>query len=289
MQNQNAASRTAMKVLQFPLTRLVLCAVWVIGTVNLSQVGVRWLLGGYGEWGKVIGALAATAVALLAYMSFVRVVERRPVQELSGTGAGAELGLGVGLGTLLFCATIGTMWLLGYYTVSSVNDPLRLLPVMAAMLTVAVIEELLLRAIFFRIVEQALGTWLALLLSAVLFGLLHMGNPNATVWAAVAIMIEAGIMLAAAYVFTRRLWLAFGIHFAWNVAQGGVFGVAVSGTTVQGLLNATLEGPELLTGGAFGAEASLIAVFFCLLAGGWFVVKSHQQGKFIPPFWRRPR
>jgi uncharacterized protein len=124
-------------------------------------------------------------------------------------------------------------------------------------------------------------------ISALIFGAGHLGNPNATLWAALAIAIEAGIMLAAAYVLTRRLWVPIGIHMAWNFVQGGIFGVAVSGNEAQGLLQSTLSGPTLLSGGEFGAEASIFAVIVCLTAGIYFIWKSYTQGKFIKPFWNR--
>jgi hypothetical protein len=86
---------------------------------------------------------------------------------------------------------------------------------------------------------------------------------------------------------TRRLWLAIGIHFAWNFTQGGIFGVAVSGIQANGLLQATLSGPELLSGGAFGAEASIIAVIVCLAAGACFMWRASVKGNFVRPFWKR--
>ncbi|MCJ7434908.1 MAG: CPBP family intramembrane metalloprotease [Anaerolineales bacterium] len=150
-----------------------------------------------------------------------------------------------------------------------------------------VFEEILFRGILFRIVEESLGTWLSLLFSALLFGLLHLGNPNATLWAAIAIAMEAGILLAAAFIVTRRLWLVIGIHFAWNFTQGGIFSISVSGNQVDGLLQATLTGPELLAGGAFGAETSIFAVIVCLAAGVYFIWKALKKGEFVKPFWKR--
>jgi hypothetical protein len=85
------------------------------------------------------------------------------------------------------------------------------------------------------------------------------------------------------------LWLPIGIHFAWNFVQGAIFGVAVSGNEARGLLQSTLNGPALLSGGAFGAEGSIFAVIICLAAGIYFVWKSNKDGKFIKPFWKRSK
>ena len=137
------------------------------------------------------------------------------------------------------------------------------------------------RGVVFRILEQWLGSWIALAISAALFGLLHLLNPGVTLLNAGAVMLEAGIMLAAAYMLTRRLWLCIGIHFAWNFTQGGIFSAAVSGGTTSGLLQAKLIGPTWLSGGAFGAEASVVAVVVCLAAGLLLLRAARRNGQVI--------
>jgi hypothetical protein len=94
-------------------------------------------------------------------------------------------------------------------------------------------------------------------------------------------------MLAAAYLLTGRLWLSMGIHFAWNLTQGSIFDAAVSGQSATGLLRSTLQGPELLTGGAFGAEASVVAMAVCGLFGAYLVWRAWRAGKFVRPIWLR--
>jgi CAAX protease family protein len=112
-------------------------------------------------------------------------------------------------------------------------------------------------------------------------------NPHSSAWAATAIAIEAGVLLAAAYVLTRRLWLVMGIHFAWNFTQGGIFGVAVSGGHASGLLASALSGPTVISGGELGAEASVFAVAICLAAGLVSAWRAHALGHFTRPVWRR--
>jgi hypothetical protein len=70
-----------------------------------------------------------------------------------------------------------------------------------------------------------------------------------------ALALEAGVMLGAAYLVTRRLWLAIGIHGAWNFTQAGIFSVPTSGIAMNGVFVGALGGPAWLSGGAFGAEA----------------------------------
>ncbi|MCK5911515.1 MAG: CPBP family intramembrane metalloprotease, partial [Caulobacter sp.] len=126
-----------------------------------------------------------------------------------------------------------------------------------------VMEELLMRAIVLRLLMRAFGIWPALALQALLFGALHLANPNATLTAAVAIAIEAGLMLAGFYLLTGRLWMSIGVHAAWNFTQGWIWGASVSGIPVKEswLVSTPKPGaPEFLSGGAFGPEASLPAM-----------------------------
>ncbi len=94
-------------------------------------------------------------------------------------------------------------------------------------------------------------------------------------------------MLGAIYMLTRRLWAAIGLHMAWNSVQGGVFGIKVSGTDVPGLLISKSSGSELLTGGAFGAEASLPAIILCTAVGICFLWRAKQKGQVVAPSLHR--
>ena len=285
--NKSSNRDWGRRIIQFPVTRIFLGLAALLVVISLTQ-NILYLIPGIDQGIlNLLGACIVALVAAFAYIGFIRIVERRPAAELSLPGAAAEVGKGTLLGVLLFTATIGLIALFGFYRVTGVNEWTVILPLLGMSIISGVVEELLVRGILFRIMEESLGTWLALLISALIFGLMHIANPNATLWSALAIAIEAGIMLAAAYTLTRRLWLPIGIHFAWNFVQGGIFGVAVSGNGVRGLLQSTLSGPALLSGGEFGAEASIFAVIVCLAAGIFLIWHAHKKGNFIRPFWSR--
>lgn len=128
-------------------------------------------------------------------------------------------------------------------------------------LTMAVGEEMIFRGIIFRQIDERWNTWTALIVSALLFGFIHLPNNGATWWSSLAIAIEAGLMLGAAYKWSGSLWLPIGIHWAWNFTQGNVFGASVSGNVAGGsLLEMQVNGPDIITGGDFGPEASIVAV-----------------------------
>ena len=137
-------------------------------------------------------------------------------------------------------------------------------------MTVGVGEEIIFRGIIFRQIDERWNTWTALIVSALLFGFIHLPNNGATWWSSLAIAIEAGLMLGAAYKWSGSLWLPIGIHWAWNFTQGNVYVAAVSGNVAGGsLLEMQPAGPDIITGGPFGPEASIIAVilgtFFTLV------------------------
>jgi hypothetical protein len=234
---------------------------------------------------KRVGALLLAAVVLGAYWAYVRIMEKRAVTELSGTRAARELGAGLVLGVLLFSATVAILGALGVFQITGKNSWQIMLAILPASILSGVLEEVLIRGIVFRILERWLGSWVALGISAVIFGVLHLLNPGATLLDAAAISIEAGILLAAAYMLTRRLWLCIGTHIAWNFTQGGIFSVAVSGGENKGLLRSTLVGPDWLTGGTFGAEASVVALVVCFAAGIVLIVLAIKKRNVVPAFW----
>jgi membrane protease YdiL (CAAX protease family) len=275
------------RLLAFPLVRIVLAAAPIVLVLILGSKAAQSLHLGPRSLANALVPALLGGVVLLLYVAYVRLVERRPVDELAARGAPAEAARGFVVGAALFTVTLGVLLIAGVATVTRGDGWRALASGFLAALGAAMIEETLLRAIFFRIVESSLGTWIALSLSAALFGVLHAFNPGATVVSTVAIALEAGVLLAAAFVFTRRLWMAIGLHTGWNLTEGGVFGASVSGTTPYGLLRSHFAGPPLLSGGAFGPEASLVAVVLCLSAGIALCVSASRHGRVIRPFWRR--
>lgn len=122
-----------------------------------------------------------------------------------------------------------------------------------------VAEELFARGVLFRISEQHTGSVIALVITAMVFGVQHADNPNATVLSTLAVAIEGGLMLAAVYMLTRTLWAVMAVHFVWNFGQS-VLGLPVSGNQSPGAVRLTLSGPDVLTGGTFGIEVSMVSL-----------------------------
>lgn len=155
---------------------------------------------------------------------------------------------------------------LGSYDVEGWGSVTGALGMIGFMAAAAVTEELLFRGVLFRIAEERVGTWIAMVSTGLLFGMVHLFNEHATVWGGLAVAIEAGGMLTAAYIATRSLWLPIGLHFGWNFAAAGIFSSEVSGNgATSGLLQTSTSGSTLVTGGSFGPEGSLYSVVFCVV------------------------
>ncbi len=282
----------ARKIVMFPLVRVVVGFAMLFGGLALAQAVSGFIASAIGAtdmFEQLISTIFTVLFGLAGYILFVRFVELREVTELEGKGATIELGQGVLVGFLLMSAVICVLWLFGFYSASGIGSYRAMGVHFFAAIVAGVIEELAFRGLVFRIIEEYMGSWWALAVSALIFGFLHAGNPNATLFSSVAIALEAGILLGAVFMLTRRLWLAIGVHFAWNFTQGGLYGVAVSGNDWGGLLDSQLQGAELLSGGAFGAEASIFAVVICTLLGLYYVRQSILAGHMVAPIWVRER
>ncbi|CAM5330359.1 CPBP family intramembrane metalloprotease OS=Streptomyces tendae OX=1932 GN=GUR47_31270 PE=4 SV=1 [Streptomyces tendae] len=234
------------------------------------------------DWLTLVVGLTAAALILFVYGWVVRRTERRQALDVALEGAGAKLGWGTLIGVGMFSAVIVNLYTSGHYEVDGLGSVQGAIGMVGFMAGAAATEEVVYRGVLFRIIEEHIGTYLALALTGLVFGLSHLLNEDATLWGAVAIAIEAGFMLAAAYAATRSLWLTIGVHFGWNFAAGGVFSTVVSGNgDSEGLLDATMSGPKLLTGGDFGPEGSVYSVGFGVLLTLVFLWLAHRRGNIV--------
>lgn len=262
--------------MRFLLQFVAVFVAWAVGGALATAVEGRWAL-------QLVLGLAAAALALGTYAWVVRRTEHRPPPDLPRAGAGRSLARGTAGGVLWFAAVIGVIAALGAYRVEGWGSVTSMFALLGLAAAASATEEVVFRGVLLRHLEARAGTWVALVVTAVLFGAMHLTNPAATTWGATAIAIEAGLALGAAYVATRSLWLPVGLHLGWNFAAGGVFGTEVSGNdTATGLLDSVTSGPTLLSGGAFGPEASLVAVASGAVLTVVLMRVAYRRGRVVP-------
>ena len=130
---------------------------------------------------------------------------------------------------------------------------------------VALTEEILVRGYFLRNLMVSFNSYLALFISALIFSLMHLSNPNVTP-VSLTIIFLSGLVLGLPYVYSKNIWFPVALHFSWNFFQGPIFGFNVSGTTIYKLIETRYKTANYWNGGEFGFEGSVLAVFFLLSA-----------------------
>jgi hypothetical protein len=279
------------KILHFPLTKIII-GVSVCGAVlSIGKLLITKILDLTALDVNIKNLIIGLVVALFAIVSYTylfKFYEKRVIKEFSKKGLFKSLTIGILLGVLLQSLTILVIYLKGGYSIVSINPILFLVPPLTMAFTSAIFEEILMRGIIFRITEEKLGSYFSLFISAILFGAMHLGNPNSSLIAAIGLAIQAGLLLASAYIYSRNLWFPIAIHFGWNFTQSGIFGANVSGSTIsKTLITSKIEGAEWFTGGQFGPEGSIQATAFCFIATVILLILSHKEGKIISPYWKR--
>jgi membrane protease YdiL (CAAX protease family) len=288
--SEPAAKPLWRRILDFPLVALVVAvALFVLANALAFQMGKN--LPPLGP-DAILALRAAIGIAVVwtVYKVAIRHLGDSPRDDLKLADAPKGLGIGLLFGFVLFSLVIGVAALADVYNIVGEGGTTQLIRLAIGIAILpGFMEELLFRGILFRWLEELGGSWIALLLTSALFGLGHFYNPNATALSSFAIALEAGVLLGGAYMLTRNLWMAIGLHAAWNFTQGWIFDVPVSGIDQDGMVEARLSGPELLSGGAFGLEASIIAMVLATGAGVALVVMAVKRGEVMQPWWSRRR
>lgn len=210
------------------------------------------------------GRQALIALAMIfAYACYVRWVERRACQELHWRAITAQFLPGFFLACGIVGLSVAGLLLLSNGQLQIAASPWCIFKIFAELALLVLLEEVICRGLILRLLANYYGVWLALLISAVIYGALHSFNHGASYYTASLMALGQGICLGAAYLRSANLSLCFGLHLGWNVIQGGVFSIPVSGQTYDGWLRVQLHGPDWLTGAAFGLEASALSFTLC--------------------------
>ena len=232
---------------------------------------------------RLAAVVVGSAAMLVAYRIAVHLGERRAVPELGLRALAAELATGVGIGAMLMVIIIGILWAARWVTIAQ-TPVTAVLESLKLSIQSGVIEEVLMRLIIFRLLWRLGGVWPALVITALLFGGLHLSNPDASVFAALCLVAGEGVG-AGLYLLTGRIWASIGMHAGWNFAQGWLFGCAVSGIDLASggpLQTKPVENVDvMLSGGGFGPESSIAALGVSLLASALCLLLALRRGRFV--------
>lgn len=246
---------------------------YAFATIPELYIGNNWISGTI--------SFTCGVLLLLMYRWLVRSYEERKIEELSMQKSLKDTGIGFLWGLLMMAAVIGIFALCGWYKIIGCSFNVAFLyRYLMAYFVVAVGEEIVFRGIMFRLLDSQFNLWVALIFSSFLFGAAHIINPNATVVSTIGISLASGVLFGLLFKYYRTLWVPIGIHWSWNFVQGTVAGCPVSGGAPDySILQSVTDGPELLTGGFFGPEASIITMIAGLALCIWLFVKLIRRNK----------
>ncbi len=258
--------RIGLYVLLFVAFTVV--ALWAVRVAGLPAAGL-----------SIAPTAASLAAALAAGWVMMYGVERRPTGALGfalgpaapresvlGTGIGAAI---LGLAVLPVALTGGVRWVPDAGTFSGYLEFAAW--TLAFFAVAAAVEEVLFRGYPFQVLERGFGPWAAVIATSLVFAVAHGANPNVRPLGLVNIFL-AGAMLGAAYLRTRSLWFATGVHLGWNWTMATLLDLPVSGLELNTPLYTGVEtGPDWWTGGSFGPEAGVAATAAIVVGTAWLL------------------
>jgi uncharacterized protein len=276
------------QVFDFFLTKIVIGIGIIGGLIWVVEQGGKFLDDTHLTAGtiEIIISIADAAIALAAYIFLFRIYEKRKITELrfSSLGKSALLGVLVGLGLQSFFILV--IYLAGDYTIFNVNPLGYLSESFASSLKAGFVAEILIMGVLFRATEEWFGTKITVVFMTLLFALMHLNSKGASFVSVSSTALQAGFMLAAAYIANRDLWLPIFIHFSWDFTEPGIFGGINPGIHVDRTLFASgIQGNVLITGGQTGPQNSLPALFCCLVTGLLFLYIGQRRNNFIMSRW----
>ncbi len=234
----------------------------------------------------MLSSLAMLAAFVLSVWLAGRFLDRRPFANFGfhfDKNWWADLGFGLALGAFLMLIIFVIELAAGWITITGTFETRQpdatflgalALPLLT-FLSVGFYEELFSRGyqlqniaegLSGKVISSQVAILVATLLSSAVFGVLHAGNPNASVVSTINLVI-AGVFLALGYILTGELAISIGLHITWNFFQGNVFGFPVSGGDYRSATFMAIQqgGPDVWTGGAFGPEAGLIGLAMIII------------------------
>lgn len=247
---------------------------------TLTQGFLSLVLGVEARHPGMVGYILLETSMLVAVLTAAAIMlrfERRPFSDLGLSVKGHARGLWYGflMAVLLYFLGFGLSLMMGEVEVTGFQfKPLDLLGALLFFLLVALFEEILMRGyILGRLLHTHLNKFLSLFISAALFALLHIFNPEIDILPMVNLVL-AGMLLGASYLYTRNLCFPISLHLFWNWIQGPILGYQVSGNNFMStMLKLHMPEENVLNGGAFGFEGSLICtvlmIVFTILIVWW--------------------
>ena len=292
-QTQNTANRSFLSKIFFSPSEPRLRAGWRLLIQVMLQIGLTAIAGLviFLPYSLLTGRTVLSGLPFLAISEGIEfltillsiILVRHYIDKRSFVNLGLQMDkktvldilTGIGITFIMMGLIFFSEWRLGWISIVSFAwnvEPVQNVIALVVLfflvfILVAWNEELMSRGYHLQTIASGLNLFWGLVISSVLFGALHLANPNAT-WVGAVGIFFAGLFLGYAYIRTKSLWLSMGLHLGWNFFEGVVFGFPVSGLDIYHITHLHISGPMLWTGGNFGPEAGLIILPTIALGAG---------------------
>lgn len=278
------------KFFHFFLVKIIVGVAAIVSIVFVTQTFGQTLLGksslSENEQNFIL-ALLNSGFALVVYIFLFRFYEKRNVTELSPSNFFSFASIGFASGFILQSLFILIIFLLAQYSILHTNAISAVIPGFNASFTAGFVAELLIVGVFFRIMEEKLGTSIALIILSIIFLIIHANAKNATWLSVLSTATQSGILIPATFVLSRSLWLPIFLHFAWDFAEPGIYGGINPGNNInESLFTCKINGAEIITGGLNGPQNSIQALIICLIVSIILLLLAKRKNKFIKPSWK---
>jgi membrane protease YdiL (CAAX protease family) len=232
------------------------------------------------SWTHTLIYVVMNMALLLGGLAVLKFFDRRPIALLGlGFSSGWLRELVIGLVAGVAATGLLVLILITTGSVSLAPSPdlrasLGALPFFLVLFTLAAaVEEFVFRGYPLQVLAEGSRRWIAGILLCLPFTLAHASNPDVTMIGVTNIFL-ASVVLVILYFQTRRLWLPITFHLSWNLAQSWLWGFDVSGIKIEdNFFVATSHGSDLITGGGFGLEGSILTTVLFVGFVVWFLFK----------------
>jgi len=267
------------------LVKIIVGVAAIVGVVFLTQKLEQTLLAktslSENEQNFIL-ALLNSGFALVVYILLFRNYEKRKITELSSSNFFFFASLGFTIGFILQSLFVLIIYLFAQYSILHINTINAIIPAFNTSFTAGFVAELLIVGVFFRLIEEELGIFIALIILTIIFAIIHANAKNATWLSVVNTAVQSGIMLPATYIVSRSLWFTIFMHFAWDFAEPGIFGGINPGNSVnESLFTSKINGSEIITGGLKGPQNSIQALIICLIVSVIFLSIAKKKNRLI--------
>lgn len=217
-----------------------------------------------------ISTYLSALFSLLLVILMHCIIDRRPWKEIGINTSGPFLKyvtLGCFVPLAIFLIGFFVCVITGSITIDSIRfDNYSFFLSLLVYIPGAFIEEILMRGYLLnRLLRTRLNPWVSILIVSCIFSLLHLANPGIGIVAVINLIIS-GIVFGIIFLYTKNLLFPIISHFMWNWLQGSVFGFKVSGEDYfSSLITFSMNKPDLINGGDFGFEGSVLCCFLLII------------------------